>query len=151
MKLIKEILKTLAVSLALISSTFPLSYAVDAGNRAAIDSASPQGRNIVGIEISTATIPQRMGVGCNEEGVFVSAVIPKHPAAIAGLKVGDVITKINENPVKDHSEALEVMDGLDAGQSYLFEVYRVENGKPQILTINVLIEKVPEKAIGKIS
>lgn len=149
-----SILKVVFASFAIIGSMSTFSYAASPGNMEAINSASSDRRNIIGIEISTATDPKNpknAADGCGKEGVLISAVIPGHPAATAGLKVGDVITKINEIRVKNNSEALEAMDGLDAGRSYPFEVCRAENGKAQTLILNVLVEKVQEKAIGKIS
>ena len=153
MKPIKKNLKILGVSLALLTANNIVSYAVDPGSVEAINSASKQCRNIIGIEISTATKDQRVAVGCDEEkGVLVSAVIPKHPAELAGLRVGDIIIKIDETPVTDVSEALMAMDGLDAGRKYPFEVCRAQgHGKHEKFTLYVLIEKVQERKIGKIS
>lgn len=152
MKIINKISTTLCMSLALVAVHNTASFATDPGSMEAINSASEDLRNIVGIEISTATDDQRAAVGCKEKGVFVSAVIPKHPAAVAGLKAGDIIVQIGDNPVRDHSEALIIINGLDAGRSYPFVVYRKgAPGVQQRLVINVLVEKVQEKAIGKIS
>jgi S1-C subfamily serine protease len=118
----------------------------------AINSASQECRNIIGIEISTATNEQRASIGCKEEGVLVSAIIPGHPAELGGLKAGDIIIKIDGTPTTDVSEALTAMNGLDAGRKYPFEVYRTDaKGKHQKFTLYVLIEKVQERNIGKIS
>jgi len=148
--------KAIYIFLAAIGPLSTLSYATTPGNMEAINSASEDRRNIIGIEISTATDPKdptwaaTVNV-CGKEGVLVTAVIPGHPAATAGLKAGDIITKINEIRVKTTSEALEAMDGLEAGRNYPFEVCRLEKGKVQKLTVYILVEKVQEKAIGKIS
>ena len=145
-----KISRVLCVSLALSGIYNTITYA-SPGNLEAINSASDDLRNIVGIEISTATPAQKAAVNC-EEGAFVSAVIPKHPAAASGLKAGDIITKIDGKAVQDHSEALTVMNGLDAGRRYSFDVCRVDaGGNPQKLTISILVEKVTENVIGKIS
>lgn len=153
MKVTQRILGSTVIGacLVIIGSLSPFSYATDPGNMEAINSASSDRRNIIGIEISTATQPQRVAAGCAEEGIFISAVIPGHPAATAGLKAGDIMTKINGTSVTTHSEALEIMNALEAGQRYPVEVCRIENGQAQKLTLNVLVEKVQEKAIGKIS
>jgi S1-C subfamily serine protease len=152
MKPIKKKLKILGISLVFLTTNGIVSYAVDPGSVEAINSASKQCRNIIGIEISTATEDQRIAVGCDEKGVLVSAVIPKHPAEFAGLRVGDIIITIDGAPVTDVSEALMAMNGLDAGRKYPFEVCRPGIlGKHQKLTLYVLIEKVQEKKIGKIS
>ena len=152
MKTMFKISKVLYIPLALIAVGSIVSFATDPGSMEAINSASEERRNIIGIEMSTATAPQMAAAGCKEKGVFVSAVIPKHPADVAGLKPNDIIININGNPVEDLSEALMAMNGLDAGRTYPFIICRMDaNGIPQKLVLNVLIEKVQEKAIGKIS
>ncbi len=150
MKPVKKIAKTLYVSLALVAASYTASFATDPGSMEAINSASEDRRNIIGVEISTATDAQRAAAGCTEKGVFISAVIPKHPADVSGMKPGDVIIQIDGHPVAEHYEAIDIMNGLEAGRSYPFMVFRMD-GTPQKLVINVLIEKVQEKAIGKIS
>ncbi|MCE3230279.1 MAG: 2-alkenal reductase [Alphaproteobacteria bacterium] len=143
-----SLLTKAACASLIIAGLIPaVSYATSPGNMEAINSASPDRRNIIGVEMSTATDEQRAAAGCAEKGVFISAVIPKHPAHTAGLEPGDIITKINEFPVGELSDALEAMDGLKGGVKYPFEICR----KSQKLTIPVLIEKVQERAIGKIS
>lgn len=151
MRIINKISTTLCMSLAIVAANHNTTYA-DPGNVEAVNSASEDRRNIVGIEISTATDAQRAAVGCSEKGVLISAVIPGHPAAVAGLKAGDILLQIGEDPVTVIHEALERMNGLDAGRTYPFVVWRKDDkGNQMKLVINVLVEKVQEKAIGKIS
>lgn len=148
MTLIKKISKTLCISLALMGGISTITYA-STGNVEAVISGSDSYRNIIGFEMSETTPTQNVISGCT--GVYVSAVIAGHPASVAGLKVGDIITKINSFAVADKSDALEVMDGLEAGRSYPFEICRATNGQIQRISINILVEKVQEKAIAKIS
>ena len=122
----------------------------DPGSIEAINSASTDRRNIVGVEISTATELQKARTGC-KEGVYVRAIIPNHPADIAGVKVGDIITEINSMPVKDISEGLMAMNDLEAGIKYPFKVCRKTKEGTATIERNVLVEKVQERAIGKIS
>lgn len=153
MKMTQRILGStiLGACLVIAGSLSPFSYVKATGNVQAIISDSSDRRNIIGIEISTATETQKVAAGCTQEGVYISAVIPGHPAATAGLKAGDIMTAVNGTPVATHSDALNIMNGLEAGQRYPVEVCRMENGNAQKLTLNVLVEKVQEKAIGKIS
>ncbi|MGV8949278.1 MAG: PDZ domain-containing protein [Candidatus Paracaedibacter sp.] len=123
----------------------------------AINSASSERRNIIGVEISNLTPAQQTALNFNGGGVYVSAVIPGHPAAVAGMLVGDIITKIGDwevvdDPLNAVSSALENMDTLKPGQKNLIKVHRrLVNGASQELTLNVLVEEVQERAIGKIS
>ena len=144
-------LKALSAALILTSLNCIPAHASSAGTMEAINSATSERRNIVGVELSNLTPAQKVALSFDGEGVYVSAVLPTHPAAVAGILVGDIITKIGDWEVTDLSSALENMDALEAGQKHLFQVHRLVNGKPESLTINVLVEKVQERAIGKIS
>ncbi len=148
MQLIKKISKALCVSLVLTGAFVSAGYA-NAGSAQAIISGSDEDRNIIGFEMAESTPAQNVITGC--EGVFVSAVIPGHPASTAGLLVGDIITKINNNPVKDKSEALQMMVDLDPGTKYPFDVCRLVNGQVQKLAISILVEKVKAREIAQIS
>jgi C-terminal processing protease CtpA/Prc len=148
MSMIKKFTKELCISLILAGATLTHAYG-ETGNAEAMISDSDAYRNIIGIGLSETTPTQGAITGCN--GVYVSAVIPGHPASVAGLKIGDIITRINSFGVTTKSDALEVMEALEAGVSYPFEVCRLVAGQPQRLTIKILVEKVQEKAIEKIS
>lgn len=151
MKTRSKISKIVVLALAFTGIVSTVSYA-DAGNMEAINSASEDLRNIIGIEISTATDAQKAAAGCTEDGVYISAVIPKQPAETSGLRAGDILLKIDGNPVKEHWEALTAMTGLDAGREYPFEVCRRDaTGISHKEVFKVLVKKVQEKAIGKIS
>jgi C-terminal processing protease CtpA/Prc len=151
MKNIKNISKALCLSFLLMVSFQTCSFAGSLGSLEAINSASSDRRNIIGMEMSTATDAQKATVGCKEGGIYVNAVIPKHPADIAGLKVGDIIREINSTPVKDMSEAFMALDGLEAGRKYPFKVCRKTQEGTVTLEIDILIEQVQEQAIGKLS
>lgn len=124
----------------------------DPGSLEAMNSASMDRRNIIGIELTNITGPQRGGRNYVEEGVYVSAVIPQHPASLAGVKAGDIIMSINSIPVSDVSEALTVINGLEGGRRYPFQIYRMK-AKPELkhFIAYILIEKVQERAISRIS
>jgi S1-C subfamily serine protease len=151
MKMIKNISKDICMTLFLTASVHVLCFATDPGSLEAINSASPDRRNIIGIEISTATDEQKKAMGCTEGGVYVSAVIAGHPASNAGLKYGDIISEVHSTPVKEISEFLMALNDLEAGRKYPFKVCRKTQKRIEILEINILIEKVQEKVIGKIS
>ncbi len=51
----------------------------------------------------------------NGHGVLIAQVTPDSPAAKAGLKVGDVITSINGNPVEDVNSFRLVVAGFAPG------------------------------------
>ena len=154
MSTFKKISKTVSVALAVFSAIPAISYADNPGAVEAYNSASDERRNIVGMEISNLTPEQRAAtMFTGEGGVYVSAVIENHPAALAGLQAEDIIVKINGTPVKYVSDAIEVMNDLEAGRNYDFEVQRKDPATSGVYTkkLSILVEKVQERAIGKIS
>ena len=57
-------------------------------------------------------------------GVYVRAVVRNSPAQKAGLLPGDVITKINEVPIKDEKVGLKTTASLTPGKNYPLEIFR---------------------------
>lgn len=51
------------------------------------------------------------------KGVIVESVTAKGPADRAGIKTGDIITKINNRPVPSNSAFQDIMRGVSAGQT----------------------------------
>jgi S1-C subfamily serine protease len=152
MQILKNVSKSALLSLALLGTLPAVSFA-DPGTTEAINSESAERRNIVGMEIGNITPEQKAETGYTAKGgVYVSAVIEKHPAAIGGMEAGDVITKINGQDVMYVSEALDVMNSLEPGRNYDFIVHRNVPGAGSVSkTLSILVEAVQERAIGKIS
>lgn len=65
----------------------------------------------------------------SDEGVRVEGVVPKSPAEKAGLKVGDVIKKLNGEVVKTTAELIKTVKGKKAGDEVAVDFHR--DGKPQ--------------------
>lgn len=151
MKISNNTSKDIFLILFLTASIKTLSSATDPGSLEAINSASTDRRNIIGIEISNATDELKRAMGCPEGGIYVTAVIAGHPASNAGVKCGDIISEVNSTPVKEVPEFLMALNDLDAGRKYPFKIYRKTQEKIEILQIDILVEKVQEKEIGKIS
>jgi hypothetical protein len=78
------------------------------------------------------------------EGVQVLEVVPGSPAARAGLKVGDVISKVGAAAVRNLSEAAVALKQVSAGRMELFEILR--DGKP--LQIEIRFGRLPTAAAG---
>lgn len=72
-------------------------------------------------------------------GVIVREVVPRAPAAKAGIRPFDVITKINGQEVKSTKELTKEVEKLKVGQEADLEVWR--NGKKK--TVKVQIEELP--------
>jgi len=68
----------------------------------------------------------------NIQGVAVRGVVPDSPAAQAGLQVGDVITHIAGEPVREYHEALNRVAAMQPGEKV--ELRGVRDSQPFTLT-----------------
>lgn len=70
-----------------------------------------------------------------EHGVFIRAIVPNSPAHQAGLLPGDIITKVNNTPVKDNKTATQIISGLLPGPGKNYTLDIVRKGEPMIFAI----------------
>lgn len=68
-----------------------------------------------------------------EEGVLIVRVMPDSPAANDGLRVGDVITAIGGQTVKDSQAVQQVVESAHVGDNLSLQIHR--NGQTQTLTV----------------
>jgi len=93
-------------------------------------------RVIIGAGLTTLTPELREFFGATREaGVLVGSLTENGPAAKAGLKVGDVITAVDGEPVSGSMELSHAMKGKHAGEAVRLDIIR--NKKAQSLTVNV--------------
>jgi serine protease Do len=97
-------------------------------------------RGFLGVTVQSITpeMAQAMGVTMHNgkaEGALIAAVAPNSPALHAGIKPGDIITKVNGQPVKSSRDlALDISEtkpGKDAKLDY------VRDGKTKTTTVAV--------------
>jgi len=72
--------------------------------------------NALGLELSTMTpeLAQRLGMANPpSNGAVVLSVDPKSPAASEGVRPGDVITRVDNQPVKSADEAIAALNKAD--------------------------------------
>ena len=103
-------------------------------------------RGMLGVTILTLTpdYRQSLGLGDNVEGALVSQVVEGSAAEKAGIKAGDVITRVNGKPVKD-AVGLRNAIGMDrVGDKVALGLIR--DGKP--LTVHATIGAQKEMASG---
>lgn len=79
------------------------------------DDARPGAPGAVGLRLVDPTDEQRERFGLDEskEGALVTAVSPRSPAALVGLRPGDLITRINATSVKSADEAQDALAAAD--------------------------------------
>jgi serine protease Do len=71
----------------------------------------------------------------SQKGVLVAKVFADSPAAKAGLKEGDVITKFNAAPIKNANELVKIVAGTEVGK--IADVALVREGKEMALRIEI--------------
>jgi serine protease Do len=101
----------------------------------------------VGIQPVTADLATKFAVNENE-GVLVNEVFENDPAAQAGIKPGDIITKVDGKTVDTPNTLSRLIAALAPGATTHIEVVR--DGKRQILPVplserreNVVVASVP--------
>lgn len=82
-------------------------------------------RGWVGIEPGELTPELAQTFGTNvDQGVIVTGVLNGGPAAQAGIRPGDVITQVNDQPIRTVSELLTRIASLKPGQPSEFVIQR---------------------------
>jgi serine protease Do len=86
----------------------------------------------VGLQPLTPDLAKKFGVEENE-GVLVNEVFERDPAALAGIKPGDVITKVDGALVDTPNKLSRLVAGLDPGSTTRVEIVR--DGKRMNLAV----------------
>src|SRR4051812_29010602 len=112
------------------------------------DSGGPLvNRGYLGVGLTDLTPELRAHFGVPEDsGVMVSKVEPGSPAEKAGIRVGDILTRIDGNALKSSWSLMGKVRQLDDGQQIPIEIWR--NGKAQTLTATVVEKERPELDMG---
>ena len=97
-------------------------------------------RGWLGVEVQDVTPEIADSLGLNSaDGVLVAGVLRGGPADQAGIRPGDVLTKVNGKAVGDSASLLGLIAALAPGQSAALEIRR----RQQVLQITVRAEKRP--------
>lgn len=86
----------------------------------------------VGIQPVTAELAAKFGVNENE-GVLVNEVFDNDPASRAGIKPGDIITKVDGKTVDTPNGLSRLIAGLDPAGAATVEIVR--DGKRQMISV----------------
>ena len=77
----------------------------------------------LGVQDLTPEIAAALGI-TDAHGVLVTGVEPSSPAALAGLRRGDLILEVNQKPVRNVQGFLSVINGLKAKSTVSFFIKR---------------------------
>ena len=96
-----------------------------------ISPKAQEGKAAVGVISTLAARPIKrskafIGINMreNDEGIQIFSVVNRSPADISGLLVGDIIYKINDQPVKAIKELQDILQQFDAGDRVTLDVLR---------------------------
>jgi pimeloyl-ACP methyl ester carboxylesterase len=95
---------------------------------------TPEGEKAVAEAHRLANLPY-LGVAFAGDKAAVAQVAPKGPAALAGLKPGDVVVRLDEAKVGSAAELRRALEAHRAGDKVMLEVQR--DGKPVTLTVEL--------------
>ncbi|HEX8556246.1 MAG TPA: Do family serine endopeptidase [Sphingomonas sp.] len=101
-------------------------------------------RGYLGVNLNGGTIDDdaaaALGIPKNQ-GELLAGVTPGGPAARAGLRAGDVVTKVNGQTVTPDNTLSYLVSNVRPGQTARLDVIR--NGRPQ--TVNVTVDARPSE------
>jgi len=104
-------------------------------------------RGFLGVELTDLTPELRRHFGAHEDrGVLVGRVVEDSPAERAGLRVGDVITHLDGEPVTSSFDVTARIGGRAAGDVAALEVVR--DGKVETLSASLEVRERPQVEIG---
>ena len=95
---------------------------------------------------SSFNLPSASEGGRNAQGVVITGVLQNGPAARAGIRPGDVILKVANQPVANVAELLSRIAGLQPGQPARLQVWR-RQGMSEI-TVTPDPRPVPGRSAG---
>ena len=99
-------------------------------------------RGLLGVSMYTVTpdIAQSLGL-TNAQGALVSQVVDGSPAEKAGIHTGDVITSVNNIPVKSNGELRNAIGLMRVGDKV--DIGLLREGKPQHVTAVIADTSTP--------
>jgi len=93
-------------------------------------------RGFIGVQVVPFTEDYAKEIGLpKNEGALVGAVVPGGPADKAGMRVGDVITKINDTDIKGFPDLLQEVEKASIGSTLKMQVWRDKAGLNLFVTV----------------
>ena len=89
-------------------------------------------RGYLGVQLATTLDPaEALRIGLDRvSGALVEIVHPGTPAESAGLKVGDVVLKIGDVPLRDENHLINIVSALRANERVRLTVWRDRKEQP---------------------
>jgi S1-C subfamily serine protease len=83
-------------------------------------------RGYLGMQVASTFDPGdalRLGLD-RVQGALIEAVYPETPAAAAGVKVNDVVLRVDNVPIRNENHLINLISGLQAGQKVQLQIWR---------------------------
>jgi serine protease Do len=102
----------------------------------AAESASAVGHGWIGVQIQPVTSDIAESLGMKEsKGALVAEPLADSPAAKAGILSGDVITALNDHPIKDAGDLARQIGDMAPGATVKLTIWRKDAEKSMSLTL----------------
>ncbi len=100
----------------------------------------------LGVSVGTLTAADAEGLDAQgRSGAYVTGIYLDSPAARAGVLPGDLILRVNDQPVKDETDLLLAIGDLEPGSQATLQVFRA--GARESLSVKIA-ERAPEQSIS---
>ncbi|MBI1397674.1 MAG: Do family serine endopeptidase [Betaproteobacteria bacterium] len=127
-----------------LSFAIPIDVAMKVANQ--IEEHGKVVRGRVGVQVQDLNQPLAESFGLDStNGAVVSSIDPSGPAAKAGLKPGDVVLRVNGEPIHRSMDLAQVIGDMKPGSSATLEVWR--NGEAKDMTVN--IAELPDDQVAQ--
>lgn len=71
------------------------------------------------------------------QGRAIDSVLPNSPAALAGLKVGDVLMSLDENALYSDDDFIDFLNASDPGDEVKLTIRRAGNAEDELLLVEL--------------
>ncbi len=128
-----------------ISFSIPIDVAINIYDQIRTTGKVVRGR--IGVQIGNVSRTAAEGLGLRAgQGASVNGVMPDAPAAAAGVKVGDVILKVNGKPVESSSDVSRLVGDTKPGSKIAVTILREGKERDLPITVAELKEEPPVAA-----
>jgi len=101
-------------------------------------------RGRIGVSVERIPLPKDLtdqyGLP-NQDGAFISQVVPKGPAGQGGMKIKDIVVDVNGQKVRDDNDLVNLVMATTPGTTVPFKVYRDR----KLVTLNITIAELDLK------
>ncbi len=126
----------IGINTAIIASGQGIGFAIPSTQAERIIEALRNGESVargwLGVSIQDIDENTAMALGLEHpDGALISSVMEDEPADVAGLRAGDVIIAVNDEPVEDSSELLQAIANIAPGTTAQITIIR--NGEEEVI------------------